>query len=75
MGKIFGRCVVMIRNWKVLVKTEAGDLERGAAELECRSARPHPPKSHGSPCSKTYEMKILMKGHLLHLSVVLCLLV
>jgi hypothetical protein len=40
MAKIFGRCAAMIRNWKVLVKTDARDLDGWAAELECRSARP-----------------------------------
>jgi hypothetical protein len=53
MRKIFGRCATMIRNWKVLVKAEAGDLERWAAKLECTEAQdpPPPPPPNGSGSS------------------------
>jgi hypothetical protein len=72
MRKIFGRCATMIRNWKVLVKAEAGDLERWAAKLECTEAQDPPPllqmdpgplqlppQLQGGHCSKRSKASVL----------------
>jgi hypothetical protein len=40
MRKILGRCASSIRNWRLLLRGEAEDLERWTEELADRSARP-----------------------------------
>jgi hypothetical protein len=40
MRRILGRCAISIKNWRLPVKSEVGDLELWTEELDKRSARP-----------------------------------